>query len=121
MKFFKPDQQDQSYMLVFEESSGKILQNPPNEANPRGKLIVDTLVDCVCSVRHDKQMTEAVQLTIIQVLLALANNLENQLHGHSLNNCFVTLYNIYLSTIRFPFFRASKGVMSQMQLIFRCA
>jgi hypothetical protein len=104
-----------------EEISGKVVQKPAEEFPQRRRLILDTFVDCICNVRQERPMTEGLQLAIIQVLLALASDSQHPLHGHSLNMCFVTLYNIYLSTIRFPFFRASKGVMSQMQLIFRCA
>lgn len=97
MKLFKADEPDQTYRLFLEEGTGKIVQRPAEEFPKRPRLFVDTLVECVCSIKHERAMTESLQLTIIQVLLALAANSEIPLHGYSLNNCFVTLYNIYLS------------------------
>lgn len=110
---------DNSWAFTFDEATGTI-KNQNIQDQPE-RILSETLLDCLCKMANDKSLSDSIQLGVLTIIKILGKSNEFEVHGPRLSELVVTLYNIYLSTIRFPFFRASKGVMSQMQLIFRCA
>lgn len=98
---------------------GHITGNSPDPRNPE-KLMIDVIVETICSCFHGPNTDEGVQLQIIKALLTVVTSQQCQVHEGSVLLAVRTCYNIYLGSKNLINQTTAKATLTQMlNVIFR--
>lgn len=85
----------------------------PDHKNPE-KLLIDSIVETVCSCFHGPGTDDGVQLQIIKALLTLVTSQSCQVHEGSILIAVRTCYNIYLASKNLINQTTAKATLTQM-------
>ncbi|RWS30440.1 brefeldin A-inhibited guanine nucleotide-exchange protein 1-like protein [Leptotrombidium deliense] len=87
-----------------------------NSIDPRndGKLLIDTIVETICSCFHGPSTDDGIQLQIIKALLTLVTSHQCQVHEGSVLLAVRTCYNIYLGSKNLINQTTAKATLTQM-------
>ncbi|RWS13810.1 brefeldin A-inhibited guanine nucleotide-exchange protein 1-like isoform X6 [Dinothrombium tinctorium] len=87
-----------------------------NNVDPRneGKLLIDTIVETICSCFHGPSTDDGIQLQIIKALLTLVTSQHCQVHEGSILLAVRTCYNIYLGSKNLINQTTAKATLTQM-------
>ncbi|XP_074598871.1 ADP ribosylation factor guanine nucleotide exchange factor Sec71 isoform X2 [Brevipalpus obovatus] len=98
---------------------GHITGNTQDSRNPE-KLLIDVIVETICSCFHGPNTDEGVQLQIIKALLTVVSSQSCQVHEGSVLLAVRTCYNIYLGSKNLINQTTAKATLTQMlNMIFR--
>ncbi|XP_053209714.1 brefeldin A-inhibited guanine nucleotide-exchange protein 1-like [Panonychus citri] len=98
---------------------GHITGNTQDPRNPE-KLLIDVIVDTICSCFHGPATDEGVQLQIIKALLTVVSSQYCQVHEGSVLLAVKTCYNIYIGSKNLINQTTAKATLTQMlNVIFR--
>ncbi|XP_015794593.1 brefeldin A-inhibited guanine nucleotide-exchange protein 1 [Tetranychus urticae] len=98
---------------------GHITGNTQDPRNPE-KLLIDVIVDTICSCFHGPSTDEGVQLQIIKALLTVVSSQYCQVHEGSVLLAVKTCYNIYIGSKNLINQTTAKATLTQMlNVIFR--
>jgi len=87
-----------------------------NISDPRNpeKLLIDVIVETICSCFHGPSTDEGVQLQIIKALLTVVTSQQCQVHEGSILLSVRTCYNIYLGSKNLINQTTAKATLTQM-------
>lgn len=92
---------------------GHMTGNISDPRNPE-KLLIDVIVETICSCFHGPSTDEGVQLQIIKALLTVVTSQQCQVHEGSILLSVRTCYNIYLGSKNLINQTTAKATLTQM-------
>lgn len=92
---------------------GHLTGNIPDSVNP-GKLLIDRIVDTICSCFNGPATDEGVQLQIIKALLTVVTSQHVEVHEGTVLQAVRTCYDIYLSSKNLVNQTTARATLTQM-------
>ncbi|XP_062506854.1 brefeldin A-inhibited guanine nucleotide-exchange protein 1-like isoform X3 [Corticium candelabrum] len=92
---------------------GHLIGNTPDPTQP-GRLIIDRIIDMVCSCFSGVQTDDSVQLQIIKGLLTAVTSAVCEVHERTLLQAVRTTYNIYVGSRNLINQTTAKATLTQM-------
>lgn len=92
---------------------GHLTGNNPDPRNP-SRLLIDCIVETICSCFNGPSTDDGVQLQIIKALLTLVTSPETNVHEGSILLTVRTCYNIYLGSKNLVNQTTAKATLTQM-------